>query len=198
MAQYRSEALDLAETLPRAIAARVLLPAGSSPESVPHVLARLRSDPWFDPRAVAEAASFGTAGPANRQAGSLPHGSPLRIVAEVGGFRGFGGECLRPPLVAAHDDSLYVSDGTSVWLLLADAFGAVLHRVSEPLPKNRSNGRYVLKKDGTVHGPAEKVTFPLLAGASSSAATATTLAVTLPMSHRVFLVSEGGYGEGGP
>ena len=177
MAHYRSAALDLAAALPREVAARVLLPPGTSPESLTSVLVRLRTDPWYDPRGTRTATS-------------------LRIVAEVGGFRGLGGECLQPPVVAVHDDAIYISDGTSVWLLLADAFGAILHRVSEPLPKNRSNGHYVLKKDGTVQGPTSRAKFPLLAGASSSAATETMLAVTLPMSHRVFLVSEGGAGEG--
>lgn len=173
MAQYRDSALELARTMPANLAAALLLAPGSSTELLPSVLERLSADPWFRP---------------DRDRSR----EELRIVAEVGGFRGFGGVLLRPPLVASEGDSLYVSDGTSCWLLLADAFGAVFHRVPDELPKNRSNGRYVLHRDGTAAGPHSQTHFPLLAGASSSAAIESTLAVTLPISHKVFLLSEGG------
>jgi hypothetical protein len=171
MAQYREAALALARKLPVPLVARLLLPESALGDSVPALLERLAADPWFRP----------------------DHGAGqqgLRVVAEVGGFRGFGGEFMRPPLVAARDDRIFVGDGQTCWLLIADAFGAVLHRVADALPQSTGRGPFTLLNNGTVQGRSGKLKLPILAGASSSAGTETTLAATLPMSHRVFLVSE--------
>lgn len=48
----------------------------------------------------------------------------------VGGFRGFGGLFVCPPLVRASGDRLFVRAGDDAWLLTADSFGATLHRVT--------------------------------------------------------------------
>lgn len=53
----------------------------------------------------------------------------LRLVRQVGDFAGFGGLFIRPPMVEyAGDESFWVEDGESLWLLVTDRFGATFHR----------------------------------------------------------------------
>ncbi len=183
MAQHRKAALALASKLPTSLTTRLLSSPAGSAASVSFVIQRLAADPWFDPRRPASQAAM--------QRETTSQGAvKVQVVAVIGGFRGLGGEFLRPPLVAVNDGALYASDGTSCWLVMADAFGAIFHRVAMELPKNRSDAAYSIKANGLVRGPTSSISLPLLGGASSSAATSTTLAVTLPMSHRVFLFSE--------
>src|SRR5439155_4000009 len=108
MAHFRTAALELARELPPAAVARILLPPKSVTADLPGVVERLAADPWFDP------------------ANPNPPPGP-RLVSEVGGFRGFGGEFKQPPKVTAADGHLYATDGESTWLLTADVFGAVFH-----------------------------------------------------------------------
>ncbi|HJZ54753.1 MAG TPA: hypothetical protein VKE74_07320 [Gemmataceae bacterium] len=172
MAHFRTAALELARKLPPAAVARILLPPMSNTAQLLAAVERLEADPWFNP--------------------SNPNPPPgPRLVAEVGGFRGFGGGFRSPPTVFASAGHLYAGDGESTWLLTADAFGAVFHRLHPPEKAGTGNGRLRLDRVGTVWGTRGEAAFPVLAWASSSASTETTLAVTLPHSHRVFLISEG-------
>jgi hypothetical protein len=170
MTHYREQALAIAATVPEPVL-RTLLGCLAGPGADGAVaLEAIKRDPWSD--------------------GSPQAAQGLRIVAEPGGFRGFGAEFLRPPRVASDDENLFVSDGSSCWLLLADAFGSVLHRAGSKLPAKPGKGSFALERDGTVRSPSgERKSFPRLAGASSFASTSVTLAVTLAHSHRVFLVA---------
>ncbi len=171
LAHYREAALSRARELPEPIRKFLWQHFFGTPAGRGEWLDALAADPWLDPS---------QSGP-----------PPLRIAQETGGFRGFGGEFLRPPRVVAVDDSLYVGDGERCWLLFADAFGSVFQRVPGELPDDRSAGPYTLGKNGTVQSPRGRQMFSELSGARSSAATRSTLAVTLPHSHRVFLVAGG-------
>jgi hypothetical protein len=171
MAHYRTAALGLARTLPPRPVTRILLGPSGDVKDLHGVVDRLEPDPWHHPLEP------------NTIRGP-------RLVAEVGGFRGNGGAFIRPPVVSACDGHLFADDGESTWLVTADAFGAVLHRTHPPQAADKPNGRWKLDKAGTVTGQRGKAKLPLLANASSSAGTERTLAVALPHSHRVFLVSE--------
>lgn len=58
--------------------------------------------------------------------------SPVR----VGGFRGFGGPFLRPPLIVGVEaDGVVVTDGDAQWLVLADAFGSAVVRTGPETPQ---------------------------------------------------------------
>jgi hypothetical protein len=170
MAHFRSAALDLAGTLPADVVRLALALPGDAEVSA--MLARLIDDPWFDPLAPAP-------------------GRGLRRVAVVGAFRGFGGVFVRPPRVAFRDGCFYAFDGVSSWIVAADAFGATFHRDGQALPEDASSKVYVIDAKGRARGRGFEQSFPELAGATSSAGSMTTLAVTLPCSHSVYLVSGG-------
>jgi hypothetical protein len=116
----------------------------------------------------------------------------LRIVRVTGDFRGFGGLCLRPPKVTAHDGALFVTDGNETWQLLADAFGTLWHRVPKSPTKSKAVAgapKVALDSGGRVAWDGTNQEFAELAYASSFACDGQTLAVTLPTSHHVFLVA---------
>lgn len=171
MADYRQQALAISRKLPLQVAGLLLGSANLSERARNALLDRLEANPWFLPE------------PGGRQLG-------VQLVAEAGGFRGLGGPFRRPPRVLSSREGLLATDGVDWWLLSADAFGAVFRRVHSDGEVASESGRHRISKAGVVGGPRWKGGFPLLAGASSFASTETTLAVTLPHSHRVFLVGE--------
>jgi len=177
LARYRESALDVAAGLPPRLAAFVLgleheLPA----EPLANLLDMLREDPWRTP----EAALADLIKPGERP-------RSLDIVAQAGAFRGLGGEFLAPPRVSAHDGRLYVTDGTGDWLLAADVFGTDFIRCAKP--RKRATASQSLNHAGVVEWQGQTCAFEELADASSCALLARTLAVTLPTSHRVYLVA---------
>jgi len=188
LAQFREPALRALAALPAAAADLALGLASNAP--IEPVLARLRSDPWFDPR--------------------RPRGeNGLRIVRIIGGFRGFGGPFAAPPIVANSATGIYVFDREDCWSLHADAFGAVLARSDFPswwpppscdecdvweglkrmAVSQELNGPIRLDEHGGVVAGRLTARFPQLAGASSQACTKHLLAATLPRSHRVYLIA---------
>ncbi len=170
MAHFRTAALDLAGVLPGDVVRLALaLPADAD---VSELLGRLIDDPWFHPA-------------------QPPSQKGLRRVAVVGAFRGFGGVFVRPPRLAYRDGWFYAFDGVSSWVVAADAFGATFHRDGQTLPEDASPGIFTIDSSGTVKGRGCEQSFPELAGASSSSSSMTTLAVTLPTSHSLYLVSGG-------
>ena len=177
LVQFRSAALHLARQLPLKLAARSVGTPDDMEESAwRERLDRLEADRWLSPIAgqTAEACR-----------------SP-RIVRTAGGFRGFGGPCLRPPTVITRDGEMFVSDGDSSWQLLADVFGTLWQRVPS-LPANSSAASSASKITFDLHGQVDwngtQHEFAELAEASSFACDGQTLAVTLPTSHHVFLVA---------
>ena len=62
-----------------------------------------------------------------------PHHQPFNLASlerRIGAFRGFGGLFLAPPLVAQSGSHILVRSGDEGWILLADVFGATLHRAT--------------------------------------------------------------------
>jgi hypothetical protein len=180
LAHYRRSALEACARLDPAIAVAALgLPPATpppAPADLHAALALLRTDPWLDP-----AAALSPSPPLHR----------LSLVRRVGAFRGFGGQFLAPPRVSLSDGHFVVSDGDSHWRLTADLFGAALHRTAEPKAAKikRRQMHFTVKPDGIVIRGKANGYFPELAGHHSLAADDTTLAVTTPLSHAVFLVA---------
>ncbi len=180
LAHFREGALDVSARLPTPVARAALgvAPGGAPP--VDELVERLRRDPWLHPGRAAEAAEGGRA---------------LRLVAAVGGFRGFGGPFIRPPAVAVAEGRFLVSDGDEVWVLAADVFGATLRRTpgaAPPVPpsaKRLEAGEFTVDGEGGVSHDGERRVFPELLDPASAASDGTTLAVTVPLSHRVYLVA---------
>ncbi len=173
MAHYRAGALAVIETLPAPLAARALGLADSA--GIPAALARLKADPWHDP-------------------GQPAHSPRLARVARIGGFRGFGGAFLAPPVVTLIEGELHARDGNAeggVWRVCADAFGATFHRsVIERWTDGslRESGFKLVKGRVSKAGFADAL-FPELEVVTSLAATPVTLAVTTPLSHFIWLIA---------
>lgn len=111
LSHYRTGALAAADRLPAALALAVVdAPPGSD---WPVVRTDLQRNVWHQPGGRLERAR-------------------LRLAARVGAFRGFGGLFSEPPRIAfAHGHWLALADG-SAWHLIADGWGATLHRAELP------------------------------------------------------------------
>jgi hypothetical protein len=177
LVQYRDAALRIVRQLPWKIAATCV----SAPDNLTEAewrqqLDRLEADRWFAPAI-------------DKATGPSP---ALRIARTIGGFRGFGGPCLRPPKASAIDGRLFVSDGDATWQLLADAFGTMWHRVLNlpSQPKDIATlEKIVMDARGRISWDGSCGQFVELAEACSFACDGQTLAVTLPTSHLVYLVA---------
>jgi hypothetical protein len=173
MAHFRDGALEACRRLDPPVACAALgLPEALDRASLDAMLHRLGDDPWLS---VAGA--------------RLNRKRELRVVAMVGSFRGFGGPFLAPPTVACAEDRLHVTDGESCWLVCADRYGATLHRTANELPRVAGKAPFQVSANGTVTRGESSVRFEELQGPSSFAADATTLAVTVPLAHVVYLVA---------
>jgi hypothetical protein len=175
LAHYRQGALEVCRALDPQIARAVLDISSTNTLPVTTILDQLQNSPWLNPSAIAQ----------------LPiTNNQLQIVARVGAFRGFGGLFIAPPLVFPAGDHFIVTDGEGSWLLTADCFGATWHRTEAQPAEKKSAARLAINRNGQVSvdgKPAKE--FPELANSQSSAANATTLAVTTPLSHAVTLVA---------
>ena len=175
LAHYRTDALAILAALPVPLAARVLeLP---DPARVSEALFRMAVDPWCDPR-------------------QPTHAPRLSRVARIGGFRGFGGVFLAPPMVTLIEGELHARDGNAeggVWRICADAFGATFHRtvIDKWTEAGTRGSPFKVVKGRVSKIGAGEADFPDLAVVTSVAATATTLAATTPLSHYIWLVGAG-------
>jgi len=171
LAHFRAPALQLADSLPPAVALGLV---GASSDAVwSDIAARLRRDPWHDP----------AAGPADVD--------PFRLVGAAGAFRGFGGAFVSPPRVSFCADHFQVQSGSERWVLTADACGATLHRARPDEPAGEPGdpalgGRLRVRAGGVAFAGGE-VNVPDLGEVTSAAVSATTLALTTTLTHRVLL-----------
>lgn len=102
--QYRASAVAAADSLAPDLALTLLdAPDGSS---WPEVRDAHLANPWFG------------------------FGMSVRKNSCIGKFRGFGGLFLTPPLVVRSGSHILVRSADEAWILVADAFGATLHRAS--------------------------------------------------------------------
>ncbi len=112
----------------------------------------------------------------------------LQIVYRAGGFRGFAGPFLDPPIVYTNKDRVFAADSNGHHLVFADIFGATIERTTPSTPSDfRSPFDY--SRDGTIAGFGERRRFPELENASSTAANSDFMAVTLPHSHYIWVVA---------
>ncbi|WP_414660503.1 hypothetical protein [Horticoccus sp. 23ND18S-11] len=173
LAHFREPALALADALPEGVALELV----DAPPGVgwSGVKARLHASPWFDPAQRHDDASA------------------LRVAAQAGAFRGFGGFFPEPPRVVAQGDHFFVSSGAEGWMLAADAFGATFHRAK---PEERPVAPALTELPGRLRVTGVRLEFdgrevvvPDLGAPSSVAVNATTLAITSLLTHRVVLIA---------
>lgn len=175
LVQYRGAALQIVADWPPAFAARCLGIDGAIDVTCwPRFWERLMADPWLAPACVTQ---------------NEPLSAAPRLIRVTGGFRGFGGPCLRPPSVTTRDEQLFVTDGELSWRLLADVFGTLWQRVPKAPTKSVSPAKVAVDVRGRVSWDSHTANIPELAESSGFACDGTTLAVTLPTSHHVFLVA---------
>ena len=109
---------------------------------------------------------------------------------EFGSFTGLGGDFGTPPQVRATDDGFIVRSGERHYLLVADAYGAVLHGATAQEYEQANTGMpSSVRLDGaTVHLGARSIALDLSAGDIALAANAHTLAITSPWTHAIRLL----------
>ena len=116
------------------------------------------------------------------------HGNPVGL--ELGAFTGFGGQFATPPQVRATDDGFVVQSAERHYLLVADAYGAVLHGATEEeFAQGRSDASPgVHLRDGAILVGTREFALDLPAGQASACANAHTVAVTSPYTHAIRLL----------
>ncbi|HEY9787311.1 MAG TPA: hypothetical protein V6D17_18110 [Candidatus Obscuribacterales bacterium] len=178
MAQYRSGALETLTNLPSEIALTALrIESSGTKLSASDLRDRLLSDPWLHP---IDAEATGMA-------------EDLELVAVLGNFRGFGGLFQYPPRVKYVNDQFVVSSGQDSWLMNADIFGANFHRIEleegGSSKHHDSECHFLLDGDGTVSHATRpiKKRFPEIANPTSHAGSDKTLAVTVELSHHIYV-----------
>jgi len=109
---------------------------------------------------------------------------------EFGSFTGLGGDFRTPPQVRATDDGFIVRSGERHYLLVADAYGAVLHgATAQEFAQANADMPSAVRLDGaTVHLGARSIALDLPAGDIALAANAHTLAITSPWTHAIRLL----------
>ncbi len=177
MAHYRMGALEVCSHLEPSLARAALLIPQEETTPIETVVERLQQDPWLAPLAASKSAGWS---------------KTLRVVAKAGAFRGFGGDFISPPEVAMSEGEFIVFDDEHCWMLTVDLFGATLHRLGSSIPPldSKFNNDFFIDKDGRVTDKQQRASFPQLAGASSFASNQTTLAITLPLSHVIYLIAQ--------
>ena len=128
----------------------------------PQVLAQLQANPW---RGNAEGREFGS-------------------------FTGLGGDFATPPQVRATDDGFVVRSGERHYLLVADAYGAVLHSATaQEFDQAQTAMPASVKLDGaSVHIGARRIELDVPAADIAIAANAHTLAIASPWTHAIRLL----------
>jgi len=173
LAHLRAGALAAASSLPIEIAAAAV--GAKSGNDLPAAIAKLNRDAWFDPKLSAQPSQG------------------MRVVKEVGAFRGLGGLFILPPKIAAADDGWLVQSAGEHWYLAADAFGATFHRATAEEWDSASRAP-VMPADVRITGPAltrGSTTFPLpLVGPITSfAVSGSTFAMTSAHTHVVTFIA---------
>ena len=109
---------------------------------------------------------------------------------EFGSFSGLGGAFGTPPQVRASADGFVVRSAERHYLLVADAYGAVLHSATaQEFGQANADMPSSVRLDGaTVHLGARSIALDLPAGDIVLAANAHTLAITSPWTHAIRLL----------
>ncbi len=179
LAQFRPAALDAAGRLPTALAVQVLrLPPDTSSQRLQETIQRMRRDPWFE------------AATSVLESSQRPS---LVAAGRMGAFAGFGGLFAKPPVVSSVQGRLYVCDQQSTWELIADVYG-VWFRRTPPVAESRAAlpPTAGIDRRGHIQWGNLRLTVPYLANATSVAGNESTLAITIPTSHHLFLFARTG------
>ncbi|MCC7599368.1 hypothetical protein IGS61_17905 [Janthinobacterium sp. FW305-129] len=109
---------------------------------------------------------------------------------EFGSFTGLGGAFGTPPQVRATPDGFVVRSAERHYLLVADAYGAVLHGATAQEFEQAQTGMPAsVRVDGaSVQIGARRIELDVPAGDIALAANASTLAVTSPWTHAIRLL----------
>lgn len=174
LAHYREDALETCKNLKIEIACSAL--GIKETENIEPLILQLEKDPWLNPSEFAN---------------GIKKEKRLRVVSVVGAFRGFGGLFISPPKVTYSDGQFLVFDSENWWSMTADRFGATFHRMGQTISglKNESNPNFRINKKGNVEMNEHRTSFHNLAEGTSFAANENTLAVTVPLSHSVYLIA---------
>jgi len=144
------------------------------------------------PQALALAA-FGEPGAQWSQVHAQLQENPWRGNAdgrEFGSFTGLGGDFGTPPQVRATEEGFVVRSGERHYLLVADAYGAVLHSATaQEFEQAYADMPSAVRLDGTtLHLGARSIALDVPAGDIAIAANAHTLAITSPWTHAIRLL----------
>ncbi|MFO0940306.1 MAG: hypothetical protein U0930_06010 [Pirellulales bacterium] len=173
--EHRCAAVEIAKSLPADLVACLLnLPAHVSEQDLQELLLGLGVNPWQ--KSLLAEDTYG-----------------IKLVARCGAFQGFGGVFLFPPTVFQDDRNIYATDGKSVWRLLADSFGQAFIRCDlsrEETKRLAARGSPTIDKSGKVSWANDSASMPELANSTSSACDGQTLAVTIPSSFHVYLITQ--------
>lgn len=109
---------------------------------------------------------------------------------EFGSFTGLGGDFGTPPQVRAAADGFIVRSAERHYLLVADAYGAVLHgATAQEFEQAQTGAPASVRLDGaTLHIGARRIELDVPAGDIAIAANAHTVAVTSPWTHAIRLL----------
>ena len=109
---------------------------------------------------------------------------------EFGSFTGLGGDFGTPPQVRATEEGFVVRSGERHYLLVADAYGAVLHSATaQEFEQAYADMPSAVRLDGTtLHLGARSIALDVPAGDIAIAANAHTLAITSPWTHAIRLL----------
>lgn len=167
MAHYREGGIAALASLPPAAAAAVL---GLPERGATAAVRSLKDDPWAPPDGA--------------------EGRMIKVAHRVGGFRGFGGPFLSPPVLTYASGVIYARQGSGVWRLHADRFGAALTREDAgPWKAEAAPEGFSLDSDGRMGYDGRWTRLAELAGSSSWVSDGRCLAATLPRSHFVFVAA---------
>ena len=138
-------------------------------------------------------AAFGEPGASWPQVHAQLLGNPWRGNAEgreFGSFTGLGGDFGTPPQVRAAADGFIVRSAERHYLLVADAYGAVLHgATAQEFDHAQTGAPSAVRLDGaTLHIGARRIELDVPAGDIAIAANAHTVAVTSPWTHAIRLL----------
>lgn len=162
VAHFRDGAIEAGDRLPEAVALSAFGATGTG--SWQEVRAQALADPWWKP-------------------GAIPTG------IETGAFSGFGGEFSVPPEVRAHPHGFTVKSGGAYYLLVADAYGAVLHPSdqAEHDVLDAAKGEWKLK-GSVLHVGEREILLDLPAEGIKICCNGQTLAIASPYTHAIRLV----------
>lgn len=173
--QYRKSALEIASSLPLPVSVSLFgLDPATSAAAMKKTVDAMSANRWL------------------KAGETLPTPIParIRIVGQTGGFRGFGGPFLRPPIVSLQNNRILASDGESVWAMIADAYGGIFHRVNAgTITPGKLSGPVELSAACDVRWGGTTAKMPELFGWKTASFDGNTLAVTLVHSHLIFLIA---------